>query len=84
MLNFCGITRDLLAAVGDANPRKQTLLCPGVRIPVVSPAALMETNPDYILIGAWNFKDEIIRFFRETMNYRNQFIVPLPAPKVVN
>jgi len=84
MLNFCGITPDLLAAMGDANPRKQGLLCPGVRIPVVSPEALMKHNPDYILIGAWNFKDEIIRFFREKLNYQNRFIVPLPAPKIVN
>ncbi|HVZ17881.1 MAG TPA: class I SAM-dependent methyltransferase [Terriglobales bacterium] len=84
MLNYCGITPDLLSAMGDANPRKQGLLCPGVRIPVVSPQALMELKPDYILIGAWNFKDEIIRFFKEQMNYRNRFIVPLPAPKVVS
>lgn len=84
MLNYCEVTREMLSAMGDANPRKQGLLCPGVRIPVVSPKALMELNPDYILIGAWNFKDEIIRFFREQMNYRNRFIVPLPAPKVVS
>jgi len=84
MLNFCGITPDLLSAMGDANQRKQGLLCPGVRIPVVSPPALMDLNPDYILIGAWNFKAEIIRFFREQMNYRNRFIVPLPAPNIVS
>jgi hypothetical protein len=84
MLNYCGITGEWLAAMGDANPRKQGLLCPGVRIPVVSPKALMEVNPDYILIGAWNFKDEIMRFFREQMDYRNRFIIPLPAPKVVS
>lgn len=84
MLNFCGITPDLLSLMGDANPRKQGLLCPGVRIPVVSPDELIKCDPDYILIGAWNFKDEIIRFFREKMGYRNQFIVPLPLPKVVN
>src|SRR5262249_43255647 len=53
MLNFCNITPELLSAMGDANPRKQGLLCPGVRIPVVSPEALMQLNPDYILIGAW-------------------------------
>jgi novobiocin biosynthesis protein NovU/D-mycarose 3-C-methyltransferase len=84
MLNYCGITRDLLCAMGDANPRKQGLLCPGVRIPVVSPQELMALAPDYILIGAWNFKDEIMHFFREQMNFHGQFIVPLPVPKVVS
>ena len=84
MLNFCGITTDLLRQIGDANPRKQGLLCPGVRIPVVSPDELMKCDPDYIMIGAWNFKDEIIRFFKEKMGYRNKFIVPLPLPKILN
>lgn len=84
MLNYCGVTRDLLPLMGDANPRKQGLLCPGVRIPVVSPEALMACNPDYIMIGAWNFKDEIMRFFRDKMGYRNRFIVPLPVPTVAN
>ena len=84
MLNFCGITVDLLSLMGDANPRKQGLLCPGVRIPVVSPDELMKSDPDYIMIGAWNFKDEIIRFFKEKMDYRNKFIVPLPLPKILN
>ncbi len=83
MLNYCGVTPRLLRAMGDANPRKQGLLCPGVRIPVVSPERLMEFNPDYVMIGAWNFRDEIIRFFRDKLNYRNRFILPLPAPRVL-
>ena len=69
--------------MGDANPRKQGLFCPGVRIPVVSPDELMRHRPDYIMIGAWNVKDEIMRFFREKMGYRNGFVVPLPMPVVV-
>lgn len=83
MLNYCGVGRDMLRAMGDANPRKQGLFCPGVRIPVVSPDELLSHDPDYILIGAWNFKDEIMRFFREEKGYRNHFIIPLPTPRVV-
>jgi len=83
MLNYCGITPALVEACGDANPRKEGLLCPGVRIPVESPAALMTHQPDYVLIGAWNFRDEIVRFFREKLGYRGRFIVPLPVAQVV-
>ena len=82
MLNYCGIGRDLIAAVGDANPRKQGLLCPGVRIPVVSPQQLMDLKPDFIVIGAWNFKDEMIRQLRERHDYKGAFIVPLPLPSI--
>lgn len=83
LLNYCGITRDLVSAVGDANPRKQGLFCPGVRIPVVSPEELIAGGPDHILIGAWNFKDEIIRVLREKFGYTGRFIVPLPVPTLV-
>jgi len=79
MLNYCGVTTDLVPAIGDANPRKQGMLCPGVRIPVVSPQALLEMDPEVIVIGAWNFKDEIIRTFRER-GYRGEFLVPQPMP----
>jgi hypothetical protein len=82
MLNYCGVTPALVSAVGDASPRKQGLLCPGVRIPVVAAPALMAMDPDYVLIGAWNLKDEIVRFFRNELGYRNRFIVPLPMPEV--
>jgi SAM-dependent methyltransferase len=83
MLNFCGITPELVRQVGDMSPRKQGLLCPGVRIPVVSPETLMESAPDYVLIGAWNLRDEIIRFFREKLHYRNRFVLPLPTPRII-
>ncbi len=82
MLNYCGIGREYLVAMGDANPRKQGLLCPGVRVPVVGPEALLALDPDYILIGAWNFRDEIVRQFRDR-GYTKAFIVPLPAPAVI-
>jgi SAM-dependent methyltransferase len=82
MLNYCGISSRLVPVFADANPRKQGLLCPGVRIPVVPPAELMERQPEYVLIGAWNFKDEIKQFLREKMGYRGRFIVPLPMPTI--
>ena len=83
MLNYCGVDSDLIEAVGDANPRKQKLLCPGVRIPVVSPRELMDMKPDYVLIGAWNFKKEIIEFLKNEFKYDKSFIVPLPIPEII-
>ncbi len=84
MLNFCDIGPDLLEACGDANVRKQGMLCPGVRIPVVSPQALADMNPDYILIGAWNFKDEIMAVMKNDYGYTGKFIIPLPVtPEII-
>jgi len=83
MLNYCDITPELVASCGDANPRKQGLLCPGVRIPVESPERLMARDPDCVLIGAWNFRDEIVAYFRDTLGYEGEFIVPLPVARVI-
>jgi SAM-dependent methyltransferase len=84
MLNYCGIDTTLVSAFGDANPLKQGLLCPGVRIPVVSPAELVAMQPDYVLIGAWNLKREIIAQFRAELAYTGKFIVPLPEPIIID
>lgn len=83
MLSYCGVTKGHLSAIGDTNARKQGLLCPGSRIPVLSPDQLMAIRPDYVMIGAWNFKDEIIRMLKVKYDYSGKYIVPLPKPLVV-
>ena len=84
MLNYCDIKSDWLIACGDMNELKQGMWCPGVQIPVVSPADLVAMNPDYILIGAWNFKDEIIASLRDDFGYRGKFITPAPLPEFID
>ncbi|MDT0593759.1 class I SAM-dependent methyltransferase [Glaciecola petra] len=84
MLNYCDIKTDLISACGDANDRKQGLLCPGVHIPVVSPKELMDMDPDYVLIGAWNFKTEIINLLRNDYGFKGEFIMPLPYPEIIS
>jgi hypothetical protein len=83
MLNYCRVSTDLISAIGDANPRKQGLLCPGVRIPVVSPERLLEGAPDVVVIGDWNFTDEIITSLRGR-GYAGRFLVPLPMPRLID
>ena len=60
LLNYAGIDAELLDCVADRNVHKQGRLMPGVHIPIVPPAKLLEDMPDYVLILPWNFKDEIM------------------------
>jgi SAM-dependent methyltransferase len=60
LLNYAGITTDLLPVICDAAPSKQGKLMPGSRIPIHSPEYLEQHPADFILILPWNIKDEVI------------------------
>ncbi len=83
LLNYYGIGPDLLMFLADRNPLKQGRLSPGMRIPVVSPDEIASQAPDYLLILAWNFADEIMAQQEAFRAGGGQFILPIPTPRVV-
>ncbi|MBR0995346.1 class I SAM-dependent methyltransferase [Bradyrhizobium japonicum] len=78
LLNYCGITRELIPFTVDRNPHKQGLLLPGTHLPIRDPAALIAARPDYVFILPWNLKDEIIAQLPEVRAWGGQFAVPAP------
>jgi len=83
LLNFAGVGSDRIDFVADRNVHKQGMYMPGVRIPVRAPEALLTEMPDYVLLLAWNFKDEIMCQQSEYARRGGKFIVPIPTPEVV-
>jgi hypothetical protein len=83
LLNYCGIGRDLLPFTVDSNPLKVGLFTPGMHIPVLPVSALRERKPDYVLILAWNFADEIVRQQKEYRSQGGKFVIPVPEPRIV-
>lgn len=83
MLNFCGIGPDLVEFVVDRNVHKHGLLMPGTHQPVRPTEDLLTERPDYVLLLAWNFRDEIIRQQEDYLRQGGRFIVPVPKPSVV-
>ncbi len=84
LLNYCGISTHLLPYTVDKSPLKVGLYTPGAHIPVLPVETLLEKQPDYVLILAWNFTEEIMRQQREYKDRGGQFIVPLPQPKIIS
>jgi hypothetical protein len=82
MVNYCGVRSDLLAYVADLSEHKQGLYMPGSRIPVVPPAQIDETRPDYVLILAWNLRDEIMRQLAHVREHGTRFVTPVPHVEV--
>jgi SAM-dependent methyltransferase len=83
LVNYAGIDHRTLDFVADRNPHKQGHWTPGARLPIVSAEALLERQPDYTLLLAWNFADEIMRQQDEYRRRGGRFIVPIPTPVVV-
>lgn len=83
LLNYCGITVDDLPYTVDRNPLKVGRYTPGTHIPVLPVETLLEHQPDYVLILAWNFADEIIEQQSAYRRRGGRFIVPIPEPRVV-
>jgi hypothetical protein len=83
LLNYCGIDPNLVPYTVDKNPMKVGLYTPGMHIPVLAVSTLLERQPDYVLMLAWNFAAEIIEQQQEYRNRGGQFIIPIPKPRIV-
>jgi len=83
LLNYCKIDTRLIPFTVDRNGMKIGLYTPGVHLPVRPVSALLECQPDYLMILAWNFADEIIHQQHEYRARGGQFILPVPEPRIV-
>ena len=83
LLNYIGVGRDLVDFVVDRNVHKQGMLMPGTHQPILPTESLQVRRPDYVLLLAWNFKDEIIAQQAEYAARGGRFIVPIPSPAIL-
>lgn len=83
LLNYCGIRSDFVDYLVDRNPYKQGKYLAGVRIPIHAPERIRETKPDYLLILPWNITDEVMRYTAYIREWGGQWVVPIPAVKVL-
>ncbi len=44
---------------------------------------IYERRPDYLLILAWNFAEDIMRRHQQYAEAGGRFILPMPEPRVV-
>ena len=82
LLNYCGIGVDFLDYTVDRAPSKIGCFLPGVRLPILPPAAIFESKPDFILILPWNIKDEIKAQLEGVRAWGARFIIPIPTARI--
>ena len=82
LINFSGVTSDLISCVADKNTSKQGKLLPSSHIPIVSEVDLINYKPDYVLILPWNIKDEVIDQLSYVREWGGKFVTIIPSIEI--
>jgi SAM-dependent methyltransferase len=83
LLCYLQLGPDKIDYIADKSRLKQGLFTPGMHVPVVPPERILEDQPDYLLVLAWNFLDEIIEQQADYRSRGGQFILPVPKVKII-
>jgi SAM-dependent methyltransferase len=82
-MNFCNFGTDDVEYVVDASHEREGRYIPGVHVPIVNPRVLETDRPDYALVFAYNYMDEIVKKETAFLSRGGKFIVPLPEPMIL-
>ena len=82
MINSIGLDKSNIELIMEDSPLKQGLFTPGSHIPITSPDILEKEMPDYLMIFAWNYADEIIKKVEDKYQKLN-YIIPMPELRVI-
>lgn len=84
LLNYAGVKPDLLPLICDASPAKQGKYMPGSHIPILSPEALHNLKPDYIVILPWNIAMEVMTQLKFVRDGGSKFVMAIPYLKIID
>ncbi len=78
LLNYAGVKPDLLPFVCDAAAAKQGKYMPGSHIPILSPDAIAEQKPDFVVILPWNIAEEVMKQNSFIRDWGGKFVTAVP------
>lgn len=82
LLNYCHLGPEIIEFITEKSPLKIGRFTPS-GIPIVSDNELLEKQPDYALLLAWNFQNEIVNNLRRYQKLGGKFIIPIPKMEII-
>lgn len=83
LLQYFGITKDMLPAISERNPEKVGLHTLGTDIELVSEEAARAMHPSAMLVLIWFFKEELLKRESAYLDAGGKLFFPMPHPHVV-
>lgn len=83
LIQYCGITKDLIPYAVERNPEKWGKYYGGSGIEIISEEQARKDKPNYFLVLPWFFKDEIVKREEEFRKQGGKLIFPLPQFEVI-
>jgi len=83
LLQYYGITTDLIPCIAEASPEKFSKKTIGTGIPIIDEKELESMNPDYLFIFPWHFVEMFKNKNKRLRKRGVKFIVPLPEVYIV-
>lgn len=85
LMNYCQLSEKFLDFVMDDAPVKKDAFTPGIHFKIRSSTILDGKNrPDYVLLFAWSFFDEIRKKHLPFLKNGGKYILPLPTVRVIS
>lgn len=82
LLNYCDIGSGTINCISEKSRLKIGRFTPS-GIPIVSDIQMVSRKPDYTIILAWNFIDEVIKNILKKNKFYGKFIIPVPSIEIV-
>ena len=83
VLNYCKINQNLISYFLDTTPDKVNKYLPGSKILIKNYKKLDKKDADIVFLGAWNFKDEILKKEKNFISKGGKFIAHIPYPRII-
>lgn len=83
ILQYCGITNDLIEAAADSNPFKLGKYIIGADIPIKTEDVMRSVKPDYLLALPYSFIEGFMKRESGLINTGTKFIIPLPDVRII-